>query len=204
MSRDVWWLWVVVAWGVGISGCSLSRPQPEVYHYALAVNMPTSTTKPAKATLVVREFSAHDPYNQERLVYRTSPYQLDFYNYHRWAAFPAQQATDWTRRYLRDSGVFAKVYPTGDGLADFSLNGRIRQFDEVDHEQGWEAVLSLDVWLTRGDQRTPVWQQSYGATQAAEKRNPAAVAAAMSRNLETILGKLAADLAPVVAASSSP
>jgi ABC-type uncharacterized transport system auxiliary subunit len=161
-------------------------------------------TSTAKATLIVRNFLAQDPYNQERLVYRTSPYQLDFYNYHRWAAAPTEQVTDWTRRYLRATLLFAKVYPTGDGAADFTLTGKIRQLDEFDHEQTWEATLSVDFWLTRAEQRTPLWFQSYSATQQAAKRNPSAVAEAMSRNLETILGKLVTDLLPVVAVPTGP
>jgi len=185
-------------------GCSLTTPRPEVHHYTLAVRLPAPTGATTKATLSVRPFSAHDPYNQSLLVYRTSPYQIDFYNYHRWAAAPAELITDWTRQYLRSTALFAKVYPAGEDAADFALNGRIRRFDEVDQEQTWQAVLSIDFWLTRDDQRIPLWFQSYTAAQEATKRNPAAVAEAMSRNLETILGKLIIDLTPVVAASSPP
>ncbi len=72
------------------------------------------------------------------------------------------------------------------------------------NEQTWEAVLNIDFWLTRAEQRTPVWFQSYTTVQQATKRNPAAVAEAMSRNLEAILSKLGADLAPVVAAPPAP
>jgi ABC-type uncharacterized transport system auxiliary subunit len=166
--------------------------------------IPEAATPAAQSTLVVRPFSATEPYNQERLVYRTSPYQLDFYNYHRWAAPPTEQVADWTRRYLRAAALFASVYPTGEGSADFALGGRIRQFDEIDNEQSWDATLSLDFWLTGADQRKPLWSQSYAVTQQTAKRNPAAVAEAMSRNLEIILERLVADLAPLVAGQTTP
>jgi ABC-type uncharacterized transport system auxiliary subunit len=133
------------------------------------------------------------------MVYRSSPYRLDFYNYHRWAAAPAELVTDWTRRYLRRSGLFAKVFPATEGNADWFLGGVIRQLEEVDQENTWEAALSIDFWLAPAGQRAPVWFQSYTATQQADKRNPEAIAAAMSRNLENILARLAADLTPVVA-----
>jgi len=191
-------LWQVVAWGLIVGGCSLTKPRPEVHHYTLALTLPAVQSASAKASLQVRPFSAPDPYIQDRLVYRSSPYQLDFYNSHRWASSPAEQVTDWTRRYLRGAGLFATVSPTTEGAADFVLSGRVRQFDEVDHEQTWEAVLSMDFWLTQGLNRSPIWFQSYTTSQPAEKRNPAAVAEAMSRNLENILGRLVTDLAPVV------
>jgi ABC-type uncharacterized transport system auxiliary subunit len=194
----------VVAWSVVCCGCSFTKPRPEVHHYTLSLHLPEAASGSGQSSLVVHAFSAHAPYNQERLVYRTSPYQLDFYNYHRWASPPTEQVVDLVRRYLRGTALFAKVYPSTDGSADFALGGRILQLDELDHDQTWEAVLSIDLWLTRADQRTPLWFQTYNASRQAEKRNPTAVAEAMSRNLETILGKLVADLAPVVAASGSP
>lgn len=204
MKHTKWWWWSVVVWSVLCSSCSFTKPRPEVHHYTLALPLPEPASGSGTSTLVVRAFSAHDPYNQERLVYRTSPYQLDFYNYHRWASSPTEQVADLVRRYLRRTTLFAKVYPATDGSADFTLNGRILQLDEIDHDQTWEAVLTIDFWLTRAEQRTPVWFQTYNASRQTEKRNPAAVAKAMSRNLETILGKLTADLAPVVAAPAGP
>lgn len=200
MRTDTRLAWsVVVIWSV-MASCSLARERPAVRHYALSLALPESPPGGGKLSLVVRPFTARDPYDQNYIVYRQSPYELDFYNYHRWAATPAQQVTDWTRRYLHSSGVFAKVFPTADARADLALGGVIRQFEEIDQEHTWEAALSIDFWLTRGDQRTPLWFQSYAATQQAAKRNPAAIAEAMSRNLEIILRQLTADLAPVVAA----
>jgi ABC-type uncharacterized transport system auxiliary subunit len=149
-------------------------------------------------SLVVRPFAARDPYTQLRIVYRPSPYLLDFYNYHRWAAPPAEQVTDWTQRYLRRTGLFTEIFPTAEARADLTLGGVLQQFEEVDHEQTWEAVLSIDFWLTQADQHRPFWFRSYTATQQAARRNPEAIAEAMSRNLENILRQLTMDLTPVV------
>lgn len=204
MKRNELLFWIAASWCLLCCGCSLTKPRPEVHHYTLALHVPEAAAGMAKATLVVRTFSAHDPYNQERLVYRSSPYLMDFYNYHRWAASPTEQISDWVRKYVWGSGLFSLVYPTGEGSADFTLHGSIRQLDEVDHEETWEAALSIDFWLTRADQRTPLWLHTYTATQQTAKRNPAAVAETMSRNLESILTQLINDLAPVVAAPSAP
>ncbi len=204
MNMPMRLLWSVVLCSVLVSGCGLTKSRPAVRHYALLLTVPETPPSARQWSLVVRPFVARDPYDQLRMVYRSSPYQVDFYNYHRWATSPAQQITDWTRRYLRSAGQFAKVFPTPDARADFALGAVIRQFEEIDHADTWEAVLSIDFWLARGDQRTPVWFQSYTATQQAAKRNPEAVAEALSRNLESILGRLTADLAPVVAALPPP
>jgi ABC-type uncharacterized transport system auxiliary subunit len=193
-----------VLWGITLSSCSLTKPQPAVHHYTLTVTIPEAAAGTAKNSLIVRPFAAADPYNQERLIYRSSAYQVDFYNYHRWAASPSEQVTDWTRRYLAESGLFARVFPSTDGNADVELSGKIRQLEEVDHEQTWDATLSIDFWLTRPGQHSPFWFQSYTATRRAAKRNPEAVAEALSHNLEDILGRLTSDLAPVVVALPRP
>jgi len=193
-------LWGLVLWSALIGGCSLTTPRPEVRYYTLMLTVPEAHSGMAQTSLVVRPFTAHDPYNQERMVYRSSSYQLDFYNYHRWAASPAEQVTDWTRRYLTGAGLFAKVFPTSNGSADMALGGKVRQIEEIDHEQTWDAVLSVDFWLTRSDQHSPFWFQSYTATRQAAKRNPESITEALSRNLEDILRRLTADLMSVGAA----
>src|SRR5437870_12313847 len=104
MSIGTWLLWGVVVGNVVVGGCIMKSPQPEVRYYALALTVPEVPASTAQTSLVVRPFTARDPYNQERLAYRSSPYQLDSDNYHRWAASPAELVTDWTRRYLRGTG----------------------------------------------------------------------------------------------------
>ena len=190
-----------------LGGCSLMRSKQEVQYYALS--LPTrasapSSPAPITASLVVRPFSAQPPYNRDRIVYRSSPYEFDFYHYHRWVTKPADMLTALTRRSLQQSGLFTTVYPTPDAQADLQLGGVIRQYEEVDQAHSWQAVLSIEVWLSRSREPAPFWFQPYTATQPAAKRNPAAVAEAMSRNLQDILERLAHDLARELSTKPPP
>ena len=190
-----------------LSSCSLTQSKQEVQHYALA--LPTRTThtpSPAvtQASLVVRPFTAQQPYNRDRMVYRSSPYEFDFYHYHRWVTKPADMITALTRRALQQSHLFETVYPTADAQADLRLGGIIRQCEEVDQAQVWQAALSIDVWLTRNRESAPFWFQTYTATQQATKRNPAAIAEAMSKNLQDILERLSQDLKSTLSTTPAP
>ena len=190
-----------------LCGCSLTQPKQEVQYYALT--LPTRTSSPASpapitASLVVRPFSAQPPYHRARMVYRSSPYEFDFYHYHRWVTKPADMLTTLTRRTLQQSGLFTTVYPTPDAQADLRLGGVVRQCEEVDQAQSWQAVLSIEVWLSRAREPAPFWFRSYSATRQAAKRNPAAVAEAMSRNVEDILARLTKDLERELASTSVP
>jgi hypothetical protein len=136
------------------------------------------------------------------MVYRTSPYAFDLYNSHRWASSPAEQVTHWTRRYLQTTGLFSQVFPATDGNADVVLGGVIRQCEELDHETTWEAALSIDFWLTRTNERSPFWFRSYSVTKPASRRNPEAIAEAMSQGLADILQRLTTDLSSIVTSPS--
>lgn len=198
MSMRLWLAWGIVVWSLNMVACSVTKPRPEVHHYALTLSIP-EVASAGRVSLVVRPVGARAPYDQERIVYRSSDYAFDFYSYHRWASPPSEQVASWTRRYLRGSGLFAQVFPNADATADFVLDGIVQQFEEIDHEKTWEAATSIEFWLVRAGERTPVWFRSYSATQQAARRNPEAIAEAMSRNLENILGRLVTDLTPVVA-----
>ena len=203
-------LFCLSLWSMLLAGCSITQSKQEVYHYALSLpsrttgSASTAQTTASPASLVVRPFTAHQPYNRDRIVYRSSPYQVDFYHYHRWVSKPADMVTTLTRRALQQSHLFSTVYPTPDAPADMRLGGVIRQCEEIDQAQSWQAVLSIDVWLSRSRNASPFWFETYTATQQASKRNPAAVAEAMSRNLQEILQQLSADLATELATLPRP
>ena len=198
---------VLILMSLVFSGCSLTKEKPKVQHYALA--LPSSTSDPSSpplknTSLVVRSFTAQQPYNRDRIVYRSSPYAFDFYHYHRWVTKPTDMITALTRRSLQQSNLFQTVYPTATARADMQLGGVIRQCEEVDQAQSWQAALTIDIWLTRARESAPFWFQTYTATQQASKRNPAAVAEAMSRNLQDILTRLSQDLEAELAKTSAP
>ncbi len=194
---------LVLLTSLGCAGCSLTRSKQEVQYYALALpprSSAPSSPAPITASLVVQPFSAQPPYHRDRMVYRSSPYEFDFYHYHRWVTKPADMLTTLTRRTLQQSGLFATVYPTPDAQADLRLGGVVRQYEEIDQTQSWQAVLSIEVWLSRSREPAPFWFRSYTATRPAAKRNPAAVAEALSQNLQDILERLTHDLASALAA----
>lgn len=189
-------------WSIAGAGCSLAKPQPAIHYYALALQLPAPVSSTSKASLVIQPLTARDPYAQERMVYRTSPHAFDLYNAHRWASVPAEQVTHWTRRYLQATELFSQVFPTPDGNTDFILGGIVQRCEEIDQETTWEAALSIDFWLTRANERSPLWFRSYSVTTPASRRNPEAIAEAMSQGLADILQRLTADLSPIVTTPS--
>ena len=58
---------------------------------------------------MVREFREPSYLRQGAIVYKTSPEQIGFYNYHRWAVDPRQFVTNAVEDRLSASGNYARV-----------------------------------------------------------------------------------------------
>src|SRR5690349_17373727 len=70
------------------------RPQPAYYTLALTLPQPPAAAVTGAKPLWIRRFQAQPPFAQARMAYRTSPYRLDFYNYHLWATLPGDQVPE--------------------------------------------------------------------------------------------------------------
>lgn len=194
-GRRVAWLGLLL---VVLSGCFSGRPVTQ--YYSLALRLPPADAAAQRSeTLLVGRFNARDPYAQGRLVYRPGDFKLGYYNYHVWGSLPAEQLGEWTVRWLRATGRFPRVVSLSEGAADLVLGATLREFDEIDRGDHWDAALAIDFWLARPDQVVPPWLKSYRRECRAERRNPEAIAKALSRCLEGVLSELSQELPAAIA-----
>jgi ABC-type uncharacterized transport system auxiliary subunit len=173
-------------------GCSFFRTQPHIRYYTLTLAGAPATT--LDAPVMVTGFSADEPYATARMAYRSSPYRLDYYTYHRWAADPRNLLRSTVRDYFEHGTA-------RDGLS-YELDGNIRRFEEVDDPAGWQAALTLDIKVAHGG--AIVLQRTYAETEPAESKNAEAVAAALSRALQRILDHVAADMSSAPRSGAAP
>ncbi|HEY2385468.1 MAG TPA: ABC-type transport auxiliary lipoprotein family protein [Candidatus Binatia bacterium] len=164
-------------------GCSFFHTQPHIRYYTLTLQGAPATALDAPVSVV--GFAADEPYASARLAYRSSPYRLDYYTYHRWAADPRNLLRATVRDYFEHGAAH-------DGLP-YELEGNIRRLEEVDEPAGWQGALTLDIKVARGG--ATVLQRTYAETEPAAAKNAEAVAAAVSRALQRILDQVSADVA---------
>jgi len=168
---------------IAIAGCSLAgQSAPPVRYYTLALTgaPPTRLAAPVR----VGTITSDQPYATERIAFRSSPYRLDYYTYHRWAADPRNLVRAAARDYFERG--------TSAGDVPFEMEGNIRRLEEVDDPAGWQGALALDVHVARGG--SIVLERAYSETEPAESKHPEAVAAALSRALQRILDQVATEL----------
>jgi ABC-type uncharacterized transport system auxiliary subunit len=145
--------------------------------------------------LAVREFRSPEYLRQGAIVYRTSPEQIGFYQYHRWAVDPREFVTNAIIDRLRATGRFAEVRAY-DGRADVDLvfSGRLEKLEEVDYEGGVRVEVALSAQITDSRAGKTVWTNTASEIARVDKRNVPAVVAEMSQAMDRAIQKLLASL----------
>ena len=176
-------------------GCVNRARFPAYYtlHVPPAVDVPIAAgTRPS---LAVREFRSPAYLRQGAIVYRTSPEQVGFYQYHRWAVDPREFVTNAIIDRLRATGRFAEVRAyDGRSDVDFVLNGRLEKLEEVDYEGGVRVEVALSAQMIELRSGKTVWANAASETDEVNKRTISAVVAEMSHAMDGAIRKLLATL----------
>ena len=180
---------------VFLTGCMGKVKYPAYYR----LNLTPPTDPPIKGdalpSIAVRELRAPAYLREGPIVYLTSPEQMGFYEYHRWAVDPRQTITGAIVEYLRASGNFklVKIYD-GRNDVDYVLSGRLEKLNEVDYEGGVQVEVALSAQVTELQNGNTIWANSAAEKGKVEGRNVSSVVAQMSkltdRSIEELLKSL--------------
>src|SRR5262249_22990134 len=111
-----------------------------------------------RAALAIREFRSPAYLRQGAIVYKTTPEQIGFYNYHRWALDPREFVTSAVAERLRASGVFAdvRIYDGRPGV-DYILSGHLEKLEEIDYEGGVKVEVAISAQMISLATGATVW-----------------------------------------------
>ena len=99
----------------------------------------------------------------DRIIYYTSPTELNFHQDHRWSASPTALLSELAVKYFAETGLFKHVYLYPAPVhADYTLRGRVLNFAELDYEKGGSGKLGmvrvgLNLDLVRTRDNEVVW-----------------------------------------------
>lgn len=194
----------VLAALVTLSGCGGKARYPSYY----TLNLPAPPDPPpqesARGSLAVRQFRAPAYLRQGAIVYKTSPEQIGFYAYHRWAVDPREFVTNAVVEHLRASGNFrqVKVY---DGHPDieYVISGRLERLEEIDYEGGIKVEVAISAQMTRLGSGTTVWTNAVSEMGGVDKRDVPAVVSEMNRTMGRAIEKLLTPVPGGVASAST-
>ena len=179
-----------------LAGCGGKILYPS--YYALEIPpapRPAASDARLPATLAVRRFETPQYLRQGRIVYRQSPAEIGFYDYHRWAADPAVTVTTAVIDALRSSRLFSFVKPyDGQSQQDYLMSGRLERLEEIDSGDSVrvEAKLSAEVVNLRTN--TTVWTDTADETLTVDTRNVNSVVVEMSHAVQKSIDRLVTSL----------
>jgi len=175
--------------------CGGSTPQVRYYQLA-AHDTAKPPAKPASDKVLVVEALASDgAYDDERIVYRNTPYRLDYYNYHRWVATPGVLVGGYLEQALGRTGDFKAVLREQTADASLVLGGRINAIEEVDRDpKHWVGRIALELTLTDPKTGEVVWAQPFEETEPLAEQSPEGLAKAISTALDRIAKRAAPDI----------
>jgi ABC-type uncharacterized transport system auxiliary subunit len=172
-------------------GCGGTAKYPNYY----TLHVPPPPDPPAqegvRACLAVREFRSPPYLRQGAIVYKTSPEQIGFYNYHRWAVDPREFVTNAVAENLRASGNFAQVrLYDGHSDIDYVLSGRLDKLEEIDYEGGVKVEIAIFAQMTNLANGTTVWTNEVSEVGTVGQHDVPAVVAEMNATMGRAIEKL--------------
>jgi uncharacterized lipoprotein YmbA len=167
-------------------------------YYALHVApdaKPAASDGRRTVAVAVRRFDTADYIRQGRIVYRETPEQVGFYDYHRWAADPGATVTTAMIDALRSARLFSAVVPyDGQETQECVLSGRLARLDELDYGGGVRVETRLVAELVKRGTGETLWTGEASETSNIETRSVDSVVGAMSHALEMSIDRLIASM----------
>ena len=164
------------------SGCGRGVKYPNYYTLEVPPPPDPPMAQGLHASLAVREFREPSYLRQGAIVYKTSPEQIGFYNYHRWAVDPREFVTNAVEDRFSASGNFSRVkLYDGHSDIDFVLSGNLEKLEEIDYGGGVKVETAISAQMVRLSTGTTVWSNSVSEVGQVDRRDVPAVVGEMNR-----------------------
>jgi len=177
-------------------GCgSVSGPATKYYKLDIPP-APTPAGQSVPVSLRIEPFRTSSLLRQDRIVYRPSPVEVGFYEYHRWAEPPSDTVTKAIADQLMKRRVFQSVEISDSGeKAVYVLSGTIDRLQEVDYMGAVRVQVSISAELEDPVRRQKVWSSAASSECVVARSDVQAVVAAMGQASQQSIGRLVTDVA---------
>lgn len=169
----------------------------ETRYYQLA--QPETKQRGGSDVLVLQSLTTNAAYDDERMVYRTTPFRLDYYDYHRWTSSPGVMVGNYLEQALETSGRFRAVVRELTPDAPVVLTGRVIAIEEVDRSATqWLGRIALELVLSDAHTGALLWTEQIDETEPLLQRTPEGLAAALSIAMSRIVAHVLPTIADAI------
>jgi len=184
----------ITALSILLIGCAGVK-YPTYYTLNLSSVPDPPPPKTATSSVAIRQFRSVEYLRGGPIVYRSSPEQIGYYAYHRWAMDPRNVVTNSIAERLRAQGMFADVrLYDGHSDPDYILSGRLEKLEEIDDAKRVRVEVGLSAQLVDTRSGKTVWANSASESCGVDQRSVSAVVAEMSHTMDRTIQSLLSSL----------
>jgi ABC-type uncharacterized transport system auxiliary subunit len=174
-----------------LTGCGGKLRYPAYYTLDLPAPPDPPAAENVRTSIAVREFQSPSYLRQGPIVYRKTPEEIGFYEFHRWAADPRTLVTNAVVDHLRAGGQFSMVSVySGRPDNDYIFSGKLEKLEEVDYDSGVKVEVAMSAQITRVATGATVWSHAVSETGTVSQRNVRGVVSEMNRTVDLAVNKL--------------
>ncbi len=157
---------LISVWLVILSGCA---QVPFTHYYTFDpdnvgqadIGESPAASPPAPVVLAIGTFEADVPYQQDRIAFRRSAYEVGFYEYHKWLRPLTDLVQAEMIRQSKASSLFSRVHGQAFQVAaDYILLGTITMFDRWDGATSSETRIQITYQLLDASGEQIIWMDS--------------------------------------------
>ena len=179
---------------LAISACGSAR-YPAYYTLHFEPSTQARALERAMGTLAIKELSCPDYLCEGRIVYRATPAEVGFYQYHRWASSPRAMIAQYLAERVQARSLFTRVSGDESRVAtDFVLSGTLERLEEVDEARQVVAVSTISAQLVDTRARTVVWSGTAAERVPVQQRDMPGVVNGLGAAVRASVDRLVSDM----------
>ncbi|MFO7866895.1 MAG: ABC-type transport auxiliary lipoprotein family protein [Candidatus Aminicenantes bacterium] len=166
-----------------LAGC-FSSPGRHYFELSLSAETAPHDAR-SERILMINDVLIDDTYDDYRIVYRVSSYEINYYSYVFWADKPDILIENSVAAFFKEKGLFRDVIQEFDQLApDWILKTRIHVIEEVDEDSPWSARLAMEMRVLDSESQDILVSHRFDRREKLESNNVVLVPIVISRILE--------------------
>ena len=179
---------------LAISACGSARyPAYYTLHFEPSTQAPASER--GIGTLAIEELRCPEYLCEGRLVYRPTPAEVGFYQYHRWASSPRAMIAQYLAERVRARSLFVSVSGDESRVAtDFVLSGTVERLEEADEGRQVAAVCTISAQLVSTRAGVVVWSGTAAERVPVQQRDITGVVDGLATAVRATVDRLVTDM----------
>lgn len=151
---------------------------------------------PYPYTVRLKDFDIEEAYSRPQIVYRKSPFELQFYFYKIWAVKPTRMITDLAFQHLYSVNLFSRLVRRFDEgyKPEYEITGTIEAIEEYDSDEVWFAHLAINIRCTRISDGRAVYQRRFDNVKQVYQHQPEQVIKELSWIMDNLMSQVVIDL----------